>query len=152
MSYHDICRSCTVSDVYQNVSTCIRMGTCVSEWRSHISRTYHTYHEHITHITHITDITNISDSYQHLSHISGQRFISVCIEAGCVYQVRRCVCVSHDIMTYHEVSHTVCDILRYYCDILARVARGRSRALALTIACILLVLCVVLPCRASQLR
>ena len=44
MSYHDMFRFCTVSDAYHNVSTCIGMGTCVSQMRSHISERIITYH------------------------------------------------------------------------------------------------------------
>ena len=101
---------------------CIRTYRHVSEWGLVSVSEGHTYHEHITHITnisHISHTSQISRTYQTRINIyhtyqdsTSYRCVSrrgVCIGFGGV-------CVSHDIMTYHEVSHTVCDILRYYCD------------------------------------
>jgi len=72
MSYHDVFRSCTVSDAYQKVSTCIGMGTCVSEMRSHISERITTYHNISQRGRYHWNMEHISDSYRHLSHVSRQ--------------------------------------------------------------------------------
>ena len=82
MSYHDVFRSCTVSDAYQKVSTCIGMGTCVSEMKSHISERITTYHNISQRGRYHWNMEHISDSYRHLSHVSRQLCVSRRIAVG----------------------------------------------------------------------